>query len=131
MQDIHQLKIFEWIESHIINYILKNAKIETFSTGDFIIQQGDESNGKWYIIQAGTVNVIINNKKIASLWKWDIFWEIALLNEEERTASIQAVWNVETIILTQDSLLELINNGNESINKSIMNRIEENLTNNY
>jgi CRP-like cAMP-binding protein len=33
-----------------------------------------------------------------------------LLNEEERTATIKAISDVETIVLSQDTLIEMINN---------------------
>jgi hypothetical protein len=53
------------------------------------------------------------------------------LNEEERTATIKATLPTETIILSQNHLLDMIDNGNESINKDIMERLEQNLLNNY
>jgi CRP-like cAMP-binding protein len=73
------------------------------------------------------VDIIIDENYRTSLNEWDIFGEIALLNEEQRTATVQAKTNLEVIILTQEHLFELINNGNYSINADIMNRIEENL----
>lgn len=63
-------------------------------------------------------------KEVAILWAGEIFWEIALLGEEERTATIKAKTRTELIILNQESLIEMINSGNESINKDIMERLE-------
>lgn len=131
MQDIYELKIFTWIDKHVVNVIISNAKIETFNAGDIILQQWDESNGKGYIIKSGNVVVEIWGNKIAELWIWEIFWEIGLLSEDERMATIRALWYVETLILDQDDLMEMINNWNESINKDLIERIERNLTNNY
>jgi CRP-like cAMP-binding protein len=39
-----------------------------------------------------------------------MFGEIALLNEEKRTATVEAIENTEVIILTLDNLINLINN---------------------
>lgn len=131
MHDIYWLKIFTWIDEHIVNVIISNAKIEKFNAGDIILEEWDESNGKGYIIKNGDVIVEIWGNKIAELWVWEIFWEIGLLSEDQRMATIKAVWHVETIILSQDDLVEMINNGNESINKDLIERIEKNLTHNY
>lgn len=131
MQNIYDLKIFYWLEKETIDYIVNNSDKEKFSFWETIISQWEESNWKWYIILSWEVEVEIWWKQIAKLWDWEIFWEIALLNEEERTATIKAISDVETIVLSQDTLIEMINNWNETINKDIMNRLEQNLKNNY
>lgn len=131
MQNIYDLKIFYWLEKETIDYIVNNSAKEKFSFWETIISQWEESNWKWYIILSWEVEVEIWWKNIAKLWVWEIFWEIALLNEEERTATIKAISDVETIVLSQDTLIEMINNWNETINKDIMNRLEQNLKNNY
>lgn len=130
MQEIYWLKIFNWLQKDIIDEIIKNSKIKTFQPWEIILLEWEDSNWKWYIIKSWEVVVEIWWKKVAKLWSWEIFWEIALLNEEQRTATVKTITNVETIILSQETLLEMIDNWNESINKDIMNRLEENLTNN-
>lgn len=130
MQELVNLKIFEWLEKETIQYIISNCKKESFLEWEIILLQGDESNGKWYIIQKGEVSVKIWENEVACLWVGEIFGEIALLNEEKRTATVIAKTPVECIILSQDNLFEMINNGNESINRDIMERIEQNLWNN-
>lgn len=129
MQDIYWLKIFSWIDQHTVNIIVSNAKIEKFDDGNKIIQEWDESNGKWYIIKSGTVSVQIGWTEVAQLWVGEIFGEIWLLSEDLRIATVQAIWDVETLILDQDDIIEMINNGNESINKDLLERIEKNLKN--
>ena len=130
MQEIYELNIFQWIEKDTIDYILKNAQIENYTAGEIIIIQWEPSNGKWYIIKSWEVEVEIWGKEVATLWFGDIFWEIALLSEENRIATVKAITDVELIILTQDHLLEMINNGNETINRDIMDRLEQNLIHN-
>ncbi|MBW7954657.1 cyclic nucleotide-binding domain-containing protein [Candidatus Gracilibacteria bacterium] len=132
MQNIYDLEIFSGIEKDIVDEILKSSKIERFSFGEYVILQGDESNGKGYIIKSGEVLVEINNQEIKKLSTGEIFGEIALLNEEQRVASIKVISeNAEFLILSQDDLIEMVNNGSELINKNIMQRLEENLKNNY
>lgn len=130
MQEFRDLKIFHGIDDATLGSIIKNSKIKTFQTGETILRQSEPSNGEWYIIRKGSVQVEINGNTITQLKSGDIFWEIALLNEEERTATITAIAPLEVIVISQDTILDIINNGNETINRDIMDRIEENLKNN-
>lgn len=127
--NIFDLKIFEWIDKNIVKKILVCCKRKNYNTWDVVIFQWDESNWEWYIIKNWEVEVIIDNEVIATLKSWDIFWEIALLNEEQRIASVKAKTPLDVIILNQNDILELVANWNESINKDIMKRIEQNLKN--
>jgi len=128
-ESIFNLKIFQWIEKNTIEEIVLNADEKTFQAWELLFIQGSPSNWEAYIIKSWEVKIIINNKEIARLKSWDIVWEIALLNEEERTATVEAVTNTEVIVLTIDSLIEMISNDNNTINNTIIERIEQNLSN--
>lgn len=124
---IYSLEIFKWIEKEVVKKIVDNCKIEKFNAWEKILTEWDKSNWKWYILKKWNISVSIKWQKVAELSTWDIFWEIALLNEEERTATITALSDLEVIVLSLDNLIEMINNDDNTINKTIMNRIEENL----
>ncbi len=128
-ENIYNLTIFKWIDRDTINSIIKNCEEENFAAWETIVTQGESSNGKWYIIKHGNVRVSINDQKVVDLNEWNIVWEIALLNEEERTATVEAISDTQMIILTIDDLIDMINNDENKINKEIMRRIEENLEN--
>jgi CRP/FNR family cyclic AMP-dependent transcriptional regulator len=91
------------------------------------MEQGEQPNGKGYIIEEGSVDVSVNGAVTAKLTAGDMFGEIALLNEELRSASVVAESDVSVAILSQDALFEMIKNDDNSINKEIMRRMEENL----
>lgn len=126
-QKIEKLKIFEGIDNEVVEEILKNAETESFMAGETIIKQWDFPNATWYIIKEGSVDVFVSDKHTAKLTAGDIFGEIALLNEEPRSANVVAESNVTTYLITQNMLFEMINNDDNSINKEIMRRMEENL----
>ncbi len=130
VEAIYSLKIFKWIDRDVVEKIINNCKEKVFKESEIIFLQWDISNWEWYIIKSGRVKISINDKKIAELWTWDIVWEIALLNDEERTATVEAIENVEVIVLTLECLIEMINHDDNSINKEIVRRIEENIYNN-
>ena len=125
---IYSLKIFEWIDKEIIDNIIKNCEVRKYLQWEIIIMEHEESNWEWYILKSGNVEIIIWGQKVAELGFWDIFWEIALLHEENRTATVRALKDCEVLVLNFDHLMDLINNGSNLINKTILSRIEENLT---
>lgn len=126
-EKIYSLEIFKWIEQEVVQNIINNCETRKILAWEKIISEGDESNGEWYILKEWNVSISISWQKIAELSMWDIFWEIALLNEETRTASVKAITDIEVIVLSLENLIEMINSDDNSINKTIMSRIEENL----
>ncbi len=126
---VKQLKIFQWIEPNVVESIVDTAQREEFTAGTIILEQGDVSNGTWYIIEKWTVTVWVNGKQTAELKEWEMFWEFALLNEEPRSATIIAKTDCTCIILSEETLFQMIQNDNNSINKEVMRRMEENLEN--
>lgn len=126
MTDLKNVKIFEGVPENIVETILANIPKETFIPWQMIIVEGDASNGKWYLIESGEVIVSIKDQEITSLWIGEIFGEIALLNEENRTATVKAKTDVSLIVISQENLMHLMNS-NDDINKEILRRIEENI----
>jgi len=126
-ENIYKLEIFRWIDHDVIEHIVLNCETRNYTVEKVIMHEWDSSNWEWYIIKNGKISISIKGSKIAELSAWDIFWEIALLNEEERTATVTALSDLEVIVLSLDNLIEMINNDENKINKTIMNRIEENI----
>jgi CRP-like cAMP-binding protein len=124
---INNLAIFRWIDDSVVEEILSSAARENFMAGEIIMQQGDAPNSTGYIIESGSVNVSIDGEQKAELSVGDIFGEIALLNEEPRSATVVTRSDTTVIIISQDILFEMINNDDNSINKEIIRRMEENL----
>lgn len=126
-ETIYNLEIFKGIDKNIIDSIILECEERKYSAWEMIIIEWEESNWEWYIIKSGRVAIWINWNRIAELNAWGIFWEIALLNEEERTATVTAIDDIEVIVLSIDNLVDMINNDDDTINKTIMTRIEENI----
>lgn len=125
--NIYKLRIFSWIDKSIVDEIISKSETRKYKTGSLIITEKEASNGEWYIVKKWNVEISINAKRIAELWIWDIVWEIALLSEEERTASVKAITDIEVIVLNLDNLIKIIDNWNSNINKIVIERIEKNL----
>lgn len=126
-ESIYSLKIFHWFDKEIVDSIVNNCELRKYNLWELIIVEWEESNWEGYILKRGKVAISIGGKRIAELNPGDIFWEIALLNEENRTATVSAVTELEVIVLNLENLIEIINNDENNINKLIIERIEENL----
>ncbi len=127
-EKLKNLKIFSGIEESVVEEILLSVPERKYKAWDIIIKKWEESNWEWYIIKDWKVEVIVSDDKKVILETWDIVWEIALLNEEERTATVIAVEDTTVFVLSLDELINMINNDDNSINKEIIRRIEENLS---
>lgn len=126
-ENIYLLKIFEGIDKDIIKDIVKNCELREYSSQEVIIMEGEESNWEWYIIKSWKVSIGINGNHIVDLYEGDIVGEIALLNEEQRTATVSAIEDTTVIVLNINNLIDMINSDENKINKTIMKRMEENL----
>lgn len=100
----HPLKIFSGIPEDIINDILASAPRAEFAAGEMIMEQGEHPDGKGYIIEEGCVNVWVDENQTAELSAGDIFGEIALLNEEPRSASVVVKEAAKVIVLSRYTL---------------------------
>ena len=126
-ESILNLEIFKWIDKNSIEEIILTMPEKEFKLWEIILLEGSPSNSEWYIIKSWKVKISIKWKKIAELHSWDIVWEIALLNEENRTATVEALEDTTVLVLTLDILIDMINNDDNSINKEIIRRIEDNI----
>lgn len=124
---IETLKIFQGLPKDIVQEIIKKCEKKTFPAEIRIIQEWEYPNETGYIIETGGVDVFVWGKKIVELGVWDIFWEIALLNDEPRTATIKTNKETQCLLITREILFHMIENDDNSINKEIMRRMEENL----
>lgn len=80
----------------------KLRKVATFATldsaveGKVIIREGGSANA-FYAIEDGTVRVERGGEKVADLGPGDVFGETALLEKQERTATVIATSPVRLI----------------------------------
>lgn len=124
---IYSLKIFNGLTKDIVDKIVENCETRKYPQWEIIIFEWEKANWEWYIIKSWRVTISIWWKKIVDLNSGDIFWEIALLNEENRTASVTADSDIEVIVLKLENMIKLIDNDQNWINKTILKRIEENI----
>ena len=101
-----------------MNQLAKLSRIESFSSGDKIIIQGEFST-KFYVIKSGKVDVFINNNYTRSLNNRDYFGERTLFFSEPRSATVQANGNVQLLSIDQEDFKTIIE---DSLKKYLINR---------
>ena len=75
--------------------------------GDVILREGEESTDA-YIILKGEVNVVKNNKVIATLGENNLFGEIGLVDQRPRTATCIAKTPVTLGTVTRENYTKLL-----------------------
>lgn len=128
--DIQSLEIFSGISEEKVTAFLQITHVEYFKAGETIIQEGDESNAKAYIIVEGVAEIYIENALVGTLERGDIFGEYALISAENRTATVQAKTNLECLIMDEASILAFIDES-DTINRTMMQRIKDNIRNQH
>ncbi|KAJ3221172.1 hypothetical protein HDU81_010830 [Chytriomyces hyalinus] len=64
-------------------------RAQYYVAGDFITKQGDSGTDMFFIL-SGKVNVIVNNRKVVTLFDGAYIGEVALITKVLRTATVQA-----------------------------------------
>lgn len=129
MIKLKDIYIFQWISEDFVNLVIDNSRRMEVKEGEIIIKQWDFSNLEAYIIQDWKAEVVIYDKVIKTLLPGEIFWEMALVTNEARTATIKAKTDLILLKINQELLHKILRdfpNGKE-IQKTMMNRILENL----
>ncbi len=128
LKDIY---LFQWIDSELINKIIDNSRRVEVKEWDYIIHQWENSNNEAYIIQKWNASVEIDWKQVNTIKTWEIFWEIALITDENRTASIKALENLVLLKINKELLHTIIKEFKnwKDIQKTVYDRIIQNLKN--
>ncbi len=85
---------------------------KTYNDGEFIVRQGEKGNCM-YVIQSGQAEVVqagLNNQEIrlTVLSKGDVFGEMAIFQEEIRSATVRALGKVRVIVVDKRIFLKRV-----------------------
>jgi CRP/FNR family transcriptional regulator, cyclic AMP receptor protein len=83
------------------------TKTLSFKAGDIIFREGDKAL-ELFVIKSGQVRIQIGNKTIAEIAPDTIFGEMALIDDEPRSATAIAVTDVELVPVSEKQFLFLV-----------------------
>ncbi len=97
-----------------LKIIAESIKEVEFKTGQDIIEQDSISDGAYFIV-SGTVKVFRTNEEgeqinLAVLGSGEIIGELGLIDNEPRSASINALKDTKLLLLTQKEFLAILKN---------------------
>ncbi len=99
------------IDSSQLELLAFTSDTQTFESGHILFRQGDIGN-EAYIIVRGEVEVIKEGPErtitIATLGKNQIIGEIAILIDVPRTATIEAMTDLTTLVISKESFYRVV-----------------------
>jgi CRP-like cAMP-binding protein len=120
--------LFQHLRGEDIEKIAGIAQEKTFAANAPIFERGDPGNAL-YIVTHGQVKIHIGDKQIALLKERDCFGEMAILDDQPRSAAVTAVTDIKCLLLYRDDFFFLLEDHFEIV-KSIIRVLTERLRNN-
>lgn len=104
-------KLFSLMDEAGIERMAKAAMVTTFRPSAVIIKEG-ERGSIFYLIVTGGVRVMTEGldepKEVARLGAGQFFGEMAVLNDEPRTASVMAIGETKCLAFQKDAVLQIL-----------------------
>jgi CRP/FNR family cyclic AMP-dependent transcriptional regulator len=84
-----------------------NIDAQSFKAGSVIFREGAEAR-ELFVIKSGQVRIQIGNRTVTELGADSIFGEMALIDNEPRSATAVAVTDVELVAVSEKQFLFLV-----------------------
>jgi CRP-like cAMP-binding protein len=103
---LSHLPLFARVSKRHIRKVAELAQVRDFERGEFVIRKGDEPDG-FYVVLAGNAKVA-GKPAARPLGPGDHFGEIALLDNERRTATVVAASDLQTMRIPRAPFMRLL-----------------------
>lgn len=126
--DLKNIYIFGWLSDEEIQYFDAIAKRQFFKKWETIINEWDACNDIAYLIESGSVDIFYKGEKVSTILEWSIFWEIALIVNEPRSATVIASEDTKVLEFHRNDFIMLYKKSwnFEEIRQKIFQRIKKN-----
>ena len=96
-ESLRRVPLFAGLDRKELEMLAKLAKEQRYEPGATIVKSGASGHGL-YIIKEGSVSVVRDGQKVASMGPGQFFGEISVLDGGPRTADVKA--DTDTVCLT-------------------------------
>lgn len=127
MTNLKDLYIFEWFEKDFLEKIITSTERKFFKSWTIVLKEWNISKNA-YVLVKWIVSIFIKWKNINTIFEWDIFWEIWLVMDEPRTATVKAETDIEILVINKELFSEILKRipDWDYIKNTILNRIIQN-----
>jgi len=113
-----QVPLFASMDKKALNTVANSAGKKTYKSGEVIAKEGDKALS-FFLILEGSVEVRKGKRVLATLGKSQFFGEMAVLDEQPRSADVIATSETTCILLTSWAFAGVMA-GNPDISKVIV-----------
>jgi CRP-like cAMP-binding protein len=106
-----------------MDVIAQHADELDVRAGKVLVKQGDVGD-TFFVIEEGSAEVVRDGARITELGPGDFFGELALLEEDRRTATVTATTPMEVIVMTRASF-RAIDKAMPHVHKAVQEAIEQ------
>jgi nucleotide-binding universal stress UspA family protein len=106
---LQRVPVFSRLTPRDLESLAQTARVQTFQPSDFIVREGDPAGG-FFIIIAGRVEVVkgpsgAQQSVLATMGPGDFFGEMAILDDQPRSASVRVVEPTECLTIRRSDFL--------------------------
>jgi CRP-like cAMP-binding protein len=120
---LKDVPFFSKLRKKELEMIAKHADEVDVPAGKALTKQGDLGDS-FFVIEAGTADVVRDGERINELGPGDFFGEMALLEDERRNATVTATTPMELIVMTRSSFRS-IDKAMPELHESVQEAIEQ------
>jgi CRP-like cAMP-binding protein len=88
---LRQVPLFNGLSKRDLRRLAGKVRERRYKQGTAVVQEGKMSGIGFFVITDGEASVQVGGKEVSRLGPGDHFGELALINEDARTASVTAV----------------------------------------
>lgn len=106
---LQQVEIFKTLPSAILSLLAQSAGQLNFSSGEVIINKGEEGNSM-FVIAEGSVKIHDGEHVVAQMEKNNFFGEFTLLDSAPRSMSVTALTGITLLCITREMFFNILKN---------------------
>ena len=104
---LHRVSLFRGLDMVSLEQLAALAQVQSVASGAEPVRQGEDGD-RFFLIEAGEAEVLINGFQVRQLSAGDHFGERALLRNTPRTASVRALTPMQLVALDRDAFLTAV-----------------------
>jgi hypothetical protein len=98
---------FALLPAPVLEGLARRLVVVEARAGDLVIAQGDVGD-RWYVVDAGELEVLVDDRLVRTIGPGDAFGEIALLRDVPRTATVRALGDARLLALDREDFLSAV-----------------------